>query len=65
MHGPMNIKECIGLCNILSASAKLFLYNNLSYFGVMIVPENDVCHNSGTSELSVAYFTGTQLTSAQ
>ena len=62
MRGTTNIQECIGLCNILPASAKLFRCNNLSYFGVMIVPESDACHSSGTSELYVAYFTGTQIT---
>jgi hypothetical protein len=56
------LTECVGLCNIPSESAKLFHYNNLSYFGVMIVPDSDVCHHSGTSELSVGYFIGTQLT---
>ena len=59
------LTEFVGLCTILSASVQLFHYNSLSNFGVMIVAGSDVCHHSDTSELSVAYFIGTQLTQAQ
>jgi len=50
------LTECSVLCTILSGFVKLFHYNNFSYFGVMRVPESNLCQHSGTSELSFAYF---------